>query len=441
MIEVDGAQNESEVTRMRGFKRGATGSGRCGSGRRLAVALLAAVMLVGSAACDQLLEVEIPGRVQEQDLENPALAGTLVAGALGEFECALNQLVPTNAFLTGELIASNFFLSSNAWGRREEPFMRETAGECPNSRETASYGYYTPFQRARWMAEDAARRIAEFSEADVPSKNGILATLNAYAGYSYIHLGQNYCEIAVDNGPIMTTAEALAIAEERFTDAIELADAAGDADIRNMALVGRARARLNLGRPDEAAADAEQVPQGYVRYAEYSTADPRRENSTYNRTDTGYLSVGADWRRLEVGGAPDPRVPVENTGEVGQDGTTPQWDQLKYTSRSDPIPIASWREAQFIVAEARGGQEAIEAMNRVRMLHDLPPIQASQVDDMLGTILEERRREFFLEGQRHSDMIRHEIPFPSGLNHKEQNFQPYSCIPLPNVERFNNPNL
>jgi hypothetical protein len=114
---------------------------------------------------------------------------------------------------------------------------------------------------------------------------------------------------------------------------------------------------------------------------------------------------------------------------------------MKYTLRSDPIPIASWREAQFIIAEARGGQEAIDAMNRVRALHNLSPLSLSDVDDMLATILEERRREFFLEGQRHSDMIRHNIPFPSGLNHKGQIFQDYECMPLPNVERFNNPNI
>jgi hypothetical protein len=412
-----------------------------GCKRRPAILILLGALLAGIGGCDQLLEVDIPGRVQDRDLDYPALAPTLVAGALGEFECALNQMIPTNAFLTGEFISSNFFLASNAWGRREEPFMRDSPGECPDDRGIASYGYYTPMQRARWMAEDAARRIAEFSDAELPGKAGMLASLNAYAGYAYIHLAQNYCEIAIDNGPLMTTDETLAIAEQRFTDAIQFADAAGDDDIRNMALVGRARARLNLGELAEAALDAEQVPEGYVRNAEYSTASVRRENSTFNRTDTDFMSVGAEWRDLQVNGAPDPRVPVVNSGDVGQDGTTPQWDQMKYTSRADPIPIASWREAQFIIAEARGGQEAIDAMNRVRSTHNLDPIDPADVVDVLQTILEERRREFFLEGQRHSDMIQHGIPFPSGLNHKGQIFQPYECIPLPNVERFNNPNL
>lgn len=410
------------------------------TGRGL-MAVLTGALLLGGAGCDRLLDVEIPGRVQEDDLDNPALAATLVAGALGEFECAFNQMVPTNAFLTGEFISSNFFLDSNAWGRREEPFMLNSPGECPQGRGVADYGYYTPMQRARWMAEDAARRIEAFPDEAVSDKATMLATLNAYAGYAYIHLGQNYCEIAVDAGPIMTTEEVLGVAVERFTDAIELAQAAGSNDILNMALVGRARALLNLDRLDEAAQDAERVPAGFVRNAGYSTASVRRENSTYNRTETEYLSVGEAWRNLEVEGAPDPRVPVEDTGGPGQDGTTRQWNQLKYTAREDPIPIASWREAQLIIAEARGGQAAVDAMNLVRDLHGLPHLDLNRIDDMLGTILEERKREFFLEGQRHSDMIRHDIPFPSGLNHKGQIFQPYECMPLPNVERFNNDNI
>lgn len=408
--------------------------------RRGMMAVLAVGLLMGTAGCDTLLEVELPGQVKEEDLANPALANTLVSGALGEFECAMNALVPTHAFLTGEFISSNFFLDSNAWGRRERPFMRETAGSCPDDRGSTDYGYYTPMQRARWMAEDAARRIQEFPDDQVTDKTRKLATLNAYAGYAYLHLGQNYCEVTIDNGPALGTDEVLSRAGERFSTAIDQASNAGADEIRQMALVGRARVNLNLGQPDQAESDAEQVAENFVRYADYSTSTVRRENSTYNRTETNFMSVGSNWRNLTAEGEPDPRVPVENTGSVGQDGTTPQWDQLKYTSRSDDIPIASWREAQLILAEVRGGSEAIDAMNRVRAVHDIPPLEESEVDDVMATLLEERRREFFLEGQRHSDMIRHDIPFPSGENHKGQIFQPYECMPIPNVERNNNPN-
>ena len=410
---------------------------RQGRGSR-AMAILSGILLAGTVACESLLEVEIPGQVEDAALDDPALAGTMMISALGEFECALNTLVPTNAFLTGEFIASNFFLSSNVWGWRGETEIRATSGACSTSRAATNYGYYTPFQRARFLAEDAVRRITEFSDADVPDKSNVLGTLNAYAGYSLVHLGENYCEMALDNGPLMQPREVLALAADRFTTAMSQAS---DPSIVNMARVGRARANLDLGNLSEAAADAEQVPEGFVRNAEYSTAQIRRENSTYNRTETDYLSVGFAWRDLTVGGMPDPRVPVVNTGRKGQDGETDQWDQLKYTSRDDPIPIASWREAQFIIAEARMGQAALDALNRVRDVYGIPHIQMSEVDDMLATILEERKRTFFLEGHWHSDMIRHNIQFPQGVNHKGNSFQPYSCMPLPDIEVNNNVNL
>ena len=41
---------------------------------------------------------------------------------------------------------------------------------------------------------------------------------------------------------------------------------------------------------------------------------------------------------------PSPRVPVENTGQIGQDGVTPHWVQLKYASQNADIPFAKWTE-------------------------------------------------------------------------------------------------
>lgn len=424
-----------EVIRM---ERSRKNIGRHRRGHRISGAILVGALLAGTMACESLLEVEIPGQVEDSALDDPALATTMLVSALGEFECAFNSVVPTNAFLTGEFISSNFFLNSNVWGWRGDAEMRGTGGGCPASRENTTYGYYTPLQRARFLAEDGARRIEQFSEEDVPDKSNMLATLNAYAGYSLVHLGENFCEMALDNGPLMTPDEVLAVAAERFTTAIDLAS---DPSILNMARVGRARVNLDLGNLDQAVSDAQLVPEGFVRNAEYSLAQIRRENSTFNRTDTDYLSVGFDWRNLEVDGQPDPRVPVMDMGRKGQDGTTDQWDQLKYTARDDPIPIASWREAQLIIAEARGGQEAIDAMNNVRDVYGLPHLSLADVTDMTATVLEERRRTFFLEGHRHTDMIRHDIPFPSGVNHKGDSFQPYSCMALPDVEVNNNTNL
>jgi hypothetical protein len=291
------------------------------------------------------------------------------------------------------------------------------------------------------MAEDGSRRIEAFPDAEVTNKTGLLAQLAAYAGYSYTLLGEGFCDMAIDGGPLQTRAEIWMKAEEWFTKAIALAQAANDASIRDMAYVGRARVRLNLGRKEEAAADAEQVPVGFVRNATYSNTIARRNNRVFaaNIRDRD-MSVGPDYRNLTVGGVSDTRVRVTFANRNGQDGITPQWDQTKYTALNSVIPIASWSEAQLIIAEARGGQAAIDAINRLRARASLPLLDAGEVAD-LALILEERRRQLFSEGHRYNDMLRHDIPFPTGADHKGQLFGDVTCVPLPNVEVQNNPNI
>ncbi len=399
-------------------------------------------LFLALAACDSLLEVQIPGQVEEGELNDPSLATTMVVSAVGEFECAFSSYVATTAVLTEEFIVSTFFLNANIWGWRGDVEIRGTAGSCPNSRSASGLGYYTPLQTARFLADDGAERIRGFADADVPNRAEKLAELSAYAGYAYTLLGEGFCEMAIDNGPLLTPSEVLQIAEDRFSQAIQLAQEAGSQEFRNMALVGRARVRLNLGRPAEAATDAEQVPEGFVKYVEHSEVRPRRENRLYNLTDAAFMSVGPDYRDLEVvPGSPDPRVPVAFSGTEGQDGVTPQWNQLKYGARGAPAPLASWTEAQMILAEARGGGEGIDALNRVRTAQGIPQIDPAEVSDFTSVLLEERRRQLFLQGHRYNDMLRHDIPFPTGTNHKGQSYGNVTCVPLPDVERLNNPNI
>jgi hypothetical protein len=125
----------------------------------------------------------------------------------------------------------------------------------------------------------------------------------------------------------------------------------------------------------------------------------------------------------------------------GLDGYTPLYYQQKYLAWTTPMPLASGREAQLIIAEVRGGQQAIDALNALRTAASLPPLTAAETSNLAQTVIEERRRVLFSEGQRYNDMLRLGIPFPTGLNHKGQPYQDLTCVPLPDVEVNNNPNL
>jgi starch-binding outer membrane protein, SusD/RagB family len=407
-----------------------------------AARLLAGLALALTGACNSLLTVDNPGRVPSSALNDPALAATLDASALGQFECGFAQYVATAGVLSGEYEVSNFFVDGNIWGWRGVE-LKTAPGSCPASRTATSLGFYSPLQQARYLAESAIGKINGFTDDQVPNRIKMLAELNAYAGYSDVLLGEGMCSMTVDNGPEISRADTWKLAVAHFTDALKFAATSNYPEITNMSLVGRARAELDLGDLQAAAADAQLVPAGYSRVSEYSELTLARENRVYNLTvRNDYLSVGPNYRSLTVGGKADPRVKAVNTGRLGQDAVTPQWQQQKYTgSGAASIPLASWAEAQLIYAEAVGGQAGKDAVNRVRAAAGVAPLDGSEGNDVTAIVLEERRRQLFSEGQRLGDMLRKGIPFPTGVNHKGQTYGPATCVPLPDLETQNNPNF
>jgi starch-binding outer membrane protein, SusD/RagB family len=406
-------------------------------------AAIGVTLLLGSglAACGDkgLLEVEIPGRVVSESLNNPALAQTLVNSALGRFECAYTSYVASSGILSGELVNASNWLDINPWGWRGVELYTNT-GSCAAGQASTGLGAYTPLQQARYIAEEASRLIEGFADAQVERKSEKLGLLSAYAGYATLLLGEGFCEMAFDVGPLLTRAQVFQRAEERFSSAITLADAAGNANLRNMALTGRARARLNQGNTQGAATDAALIPEGFRWTAQYATVNPSRENRLFNLNRRNrYMSANnATYADLTVGGEPDTRVVIQNSGLRGHDNLTNHWFQTKYTDSATPITMASWEEAQLILAETRPG-EAVAAINRLRAAQDLPAFEGATVSQ--ADLVEERRRQLYLEGHRLNDMLRFSVPFPQGVNNKNQPFGPITCMPLPDQERNNNPNL
>ena len=395
------------------------------------VALLA-VLVPALTACENALDVRIPGQVGANTLQNSGMSTTLVNSAIADFECAFVNYIGATGLLTDELIISTEFIAPSLWDQRR---IAEDNGNLTGTCTAFGFGVFRPLHTARYMAELAVETITGFPDADVPNKQRLLATANAYAGYAYTLLGEAFCRVTVSGGPILQPAEVLALAEARFTSAIEGAQQANATDILNMARVGRARVRLDLNRKADAAADAQLVPPEFVRQSTYSATAARRNNLifVYNQRNL-QVSVDPRYRALEVDDVADPRVPVLNANRNGQDGFTALWLQLKYTADGSPIVLASGKEAQLIVAEVQGGTAAVDIINRLRARHSLPPYAGGTEQQVLQQVLEERRRELFLEGHRLNDMLRHGLPFDTGLNHKGVPFGDTECLPLPDIE-------
>jgi hypothetical protein len=431
-----------------------SGAPRRGAARWLAA--LAALAALGTAACDgveELLQVDAPSQIPVGTLDDPVKAQLLVNGVIGDFECAYGAYTALGGILGEELIETT--QTANRW-----PYERRnvlTSDQLYGEFGCEALGVYRPLSTARWVADQVLGNLETWTDAQLPSnvnRMQLIATTAAYGGYTYLTMGEAFCTMAFDAGPEVESNAAFQLAEARFTRAIEAATQLGGtagADLRNMALVGRARTRLNLGRYAEAAADAAQVTTGYVRNITASAASTRRNNRVWsqNSSSSNSTSVGPRYRGLMVGDSVEKRVPVVESSPPrnATDGTR-IWEQRKYATAAASQPLASWDEAQLIQAEAaaRAGNAplATSFINALRTRAGLPQYAGGTADQVLAQVIEERRRELFLEGHHFFDIRRFNLPLvpaPGTVFSKGGTYGTTRCLPLPDIERLNNPSI
>jgi starch-binding outer membrane protein, SusD/RagB family len=414
---------------------------------RRPVAVLALGMLL-LAACDtdSLLKVSAPNALPAERLESPAAATLLVNGAIAEFECALGAAIMVSGIIADEFADAQL-------GAAQWPYDRRDAGLQPGSiygtsgcASAQGPGIYTPLSIARWSADNVARALETFTDQQVAKRDSLRAAATLYAGFSLSHLGMSMCSAALDLGPEITTQQLFAEAEDRFTRALGLATQANVTAYRHAANVGLARVRLFRGNAPGAASAAEAVPAGFVLNAGASDSEIRRYNRVFHsNVNTRNYIVEAQSRNLLTEGVPDPRARVVNSGLRANDGQD-AWLQTKYTTFGTPIPIARTAEARLILAEVRGGQQAVEIVNALRQPHSLPPYTGpTDAESIRQLIIEERRRELFVEGFRMYDIHRFRVPLVpapgSPFPIKGGTYGSTTCLPLPDVERNNNPSI
>src|SRR3954467_5455113 len=207
------------------------------SARRGGVGLILLVGASGLTGCDSLLAVDNPASVPVESLSAPALLPAIVAGAMQTLQCGVEQFAATGGMLSGEYLSANGLVNNHIWEWRGIIEIKAAPGQCGFNRNSTDMGFYTPLQQARFQLDDTFGRLEKFTDADVPNRADLMATLRAYSGYAYLLLAEGMCEMTIDNGPKMTKAQVIAIAIERFTDAIARATAANDQSILNMAFV------------------------------------------------------------------------------------------------------------------------------------------------------------------------------------------------------------
>jgi hypothetical protein len=399
------------------------------------------------AGCTSLIDVDAPSRVRADELATPANAALLVNSAGADFECALAHYIVATGLVGNELEIGTTLIVMKEYDKRDfNPTASSYTSQVCSGAVEGNVGLYKPVSTARFQADYTTGLLEGWTDAEVANRQRLIATAAAYSGSSLVLLGESMCSAAIDVGPELTPAQIFTEAESRFTKALAAATTAGDADLRNWALVGRARARARKNDLTGASADASQVPIAFVKNATYSTESPRRENLVWvhgQRSRT--YTVDPSYRGLAFNGVADPRVTVTQVSGTASDGVTPLWIAAKYTSASTPIAFATGVEARLLVAEAAGGQTAVGIINELHQRAGLPQFSSTDPVAIRNQVIEERKRELFLTGHHLGDVRQFGLaltPAP-GVPFKDGGgtYRDQKCFALPDVERLNNPNL
>ena len=367
----------------------------------------------GCGALDDLLSVDAPSQVIATDLENPAAATLLVASVANEFRCTLTYFATASALTGNEWRDASNNSVMNIWDQR----VHDTSGygsqyasaDCGSNQPAI----YQPLSRTRWLADLSLTLLDGWDVGEVPDKAELTAEAAMYAGYTYVLFGEAMCSVAFDDGPEQTPADAFDLAVQRFDQAI---GAGASGDILDAARVGKARAQLNLGQVAAAGATAGSVTAGFSLELNYSNAESVTRNKQWEfNVDDENVTVAEPYRAFMTEGMLDPRISVTDEGTTHPQTGIAIYTNDKYPDASTPVEMASWEEAQLIVAEAEVGAgnfgTAIAIIDALHTAIGLPAYSGgANAVEVMAQIVEERKAEMFLEGHHLQDIKRLGIP-------------------------------
>ncbi|MGM0738233.1 MAG: RagB/SusD family nutrient uptake outer membrane protein [Bacteroidota bacterium] len=413
-----------------------------------------ALLLFSAVACDDILDVSNPGAIEEGELTDPALEQTMINGVIGEFQYTHSYASQWTGTVADELLLDHTYAQTI-------PMVLRTLDED----NVYVNNIYSFWQRSRASADDAVDRLQVIHGDDAMAKLNMLKAL-AYGGYSYVLMGETFCEVPINMSAPYSPAEFFEMAVERFEQALEVADNALEAgepsaqveQLRNLAYLGAARASLNLGEMGDAEAYASNVDEDFEMWIRHSENSGRQYNPFHNPTtgaNNRYLSPGLPFQNLD-----DIRVPhtaekltslVEGTMMYipYQPYSFSEWtpeDSLEF-QRSTDIRFASALEARYIIAEAQGATDyTLNLVNDRRQFvgHDEVTLDG---DALMAELREQRARDFYLTGKRFGDLRRYKNLygidlFPSGTDpFQDLPYGDVTCLPIPQSERNSNPNF
>jgi hypothetical protein len=414
-------------------------------------------------------EVTNPGPVQDEFLADRAAGAALVNGAGRAIGDALNWISYTGAAVTREIHPAG---STGSFGITP----RWQNGEL-NADDADLNTHWESAQRARWIAEEAVRRLTAAGppgpndSQTLAQYNNLLQLAHLYAGFANRLLGENMCAATIDGGAELSYTEFLDRAQASFTAAIGVTGgtAATIANQANAARGGRAAVRVHLNDWTGAIADAATLAPAYGYNMPYfsvgedaqrnrifwASGNSRESGSAY-RAHTQWNTWHYDYQIATT----DPRVPIATTTLLGDAaieccGRVPFYPEAKHIASASPIRLTSGREMLLIQAEERlrasdivGGMAFI---NQTRTAAGVAggALVAADLNDAWRLLKRERGIELWLEGRRLGDFRRWAAASTPGAVDPLETVGPTVshltrqdlCFPISKSERETNPNF
>jgi hypothetical protein len=416
--------------------------------RRSPLALTVATAAVLLGGCDNFLEVEHPGVVEEGSIDPVADAEVFALSAQTNLFNAYDNVVVYGAFFTGE-----------AWVDDTYAGRKEVARRNVNDRDALLVSdLYQPLA----LAATSNLNVLEMLRGTEREVSVSSARAALHLGYSLQLMAETFCEGVLAVGAPMSQEATARLAIEYFTRALELGEQVGNQEFVHAAQVGLARAYLQVGEYGEAAAAAAAVPAEFhydALKADDASSRTRLGNTVFYYTAARpNLVVPPYFRALG-----DPRVPFglltdPASGQPvgGQGGMLAYFYQRKYAGFGQAVRLASGLEARYLRAEAElklgDPAQAVALVEERRAA--FPAAGGEDVDFVaeggtLRDLLDQKSRDFYLEGKHMGDWLRNPSETPYVLPAGSAFYDPVyggavgaaTCFATPAVERENNPNF
>jgi hypothetical protein len=384
------------------------------------VGLVIAVALSGCSLTD-LTNVDPPSNIAD-----PAAVQTY-DGAISLYRGSIVTFA--DAFAGGSSSAS-YALSSGLFTdeyqyRRSDgtsmPAQLDLRTPLPSTGSTL----YGNLHTARQNIELAIGSLQQYAPT---APGSYLGEMYALEGYVYVMFGEMFCSgvpfsRTIYNGGIefgkpLTTAEMFQTAAALFDTA--LTHAGDTLSVRRLALVGKARALLDLNQPAEAAAlvSPADVPTAFAYTTTYTTTNSQGNYLGF-ATGTDFINVTAS------NGEGTNGIPFVAAGDSGdarvamvRRGSNNVAIPVKLADATDPVTLADGVEARLVEAEAKLRANDIDGwaqtLNDLRATAIAPAIPALPTDSTLdaspelrlAVMFRERALWLFGTGHRQGDLRR-----------------------------------